>query len=70
MLVGMITGTERIELLEMPDPIALDGHAVVAVERCGICGTDVGLSGLADAFAGLAAADRGWHKVLVDPSIG
>ena len=41
MLVGMITGPERIELIEMPEPEPHDGHAVVAIERCGICGTDV-----------------------------
>jgi (R,R)-butanediol dehydrogenase / meso-butanediol dehydrogenase / diacetyl reductase len=40
-LAGLITGERRVELVEVPEPVALPGHAVVAVERCGICGTDV-----------------------------
>jgi (R,R)-butanediol dehydrogenase / meso-butanediol dehydrogenase / diacetyl reductase len=40
-IAGLITGARTIELVEVPEPVALPGHAVVAVERCGICGTDV-----------------------------
>lgn len=41
MKAGMITGERTLELLDMPEPVAAPGHAVVAIERCGVCGTDV-----------------------------
>src|SRR3954447_14940122 len=41
MLAGLITGTRRLDLVEVPEPVAAPGHAVVVIERCGICGTDV-----------------------------
>ncbi len=41
MQAGLITGTRRLDLVEVPEPVAAPGHAVVAIERCGICGTDV-----------------------------
>ena len=41
MQAHLITGRERIEAREVPEPEARAGAAVVAIERCGICGTDV-----------------------------
>ncbi len=41
MRAGIITGKERFELLDMPDPAPGPGQAVVAISRCGICGSDV-----------------------------
>ncbi|MBK7948204.1 MAG: alcohol dehydrogenase catalytic domain-containing protein [Deltaproteobacteria bacterium] len=37
----LITGRERLEVREVPEPEARPGAAIVAIERCGICGTDV-----------------------------
>ena len=41
MQVGLVTGKRRIELLEMPAPAPVPGTAVVQIDHCGICGTDV-----------------------------
>lgn len=41
MRAGLVTGTRRFELVEVPEPQARPGTAVVDVHRCGICGTDV-----------------------------
>lgn len=41
MRAALITGRERIEFREFPEPTPAPGAAVVQVERCGICGTDV-----------------------------
>lgn len=41
MKVGLITGERTLDLVDMPEPTATPGQAVVAIERCGICGTDV-----------------------------
>jgi len=41
MEAALITGQRRVELVEVPEPVAGDGQAVVAIDRCGICGTDV-----------------------------
>jgi (R,R)-butanediol dehydrogenase/meso-butanediol dehydrogenase/diacetyl reductase len=41
MRAGIILGKERFELLEMPEPKAGRGQVVVAISRCGICGSDV-----------------------------
>ena len=41
MQVGLVTGERRVELIEMPDPVAEPGKAVVDISYCGICGTDV-----------------------------
>jgi (R,R)-butanediol dehydrogenase/meso-butanediol dehydrogenase/diacetyl reductase len=38
---GLVTGPRRLELVEMPEPSPVPGTAVVAISRCGICGTDV-----------------------------
>jgi (R,R)-butanediol dehydrogenase/meso-butanediol dehydrogenase/diacetyl reductase len=38
---GLVTGQRRFELVEMPEPTASAGTAVVAVHLCGICGTDL-----------------------------
>ena len=41
MLAGLVTGTRRFELVEVPEPLPRPGTAVVHITRCGICGTDV-----------------------------
>lgn len=41
MQAGLILGEHRLEFLEFPEPQAGPGVAVVSIERCGICGTDV-----------------------------
>jgi (R,R)-butanediol dehydrogenase/meso-butanediol dehydrogenase/diacetyl reductase len=38
---GLVTGRERFELVEVPEPQPQPGTAVAAVALCGICGTDV-----------------------------
>lgn len=41
MQVGLVTGLERIELRDMPEPLPAPGKAVVEIGLCGICGTDL-----------------------------
>jgi (R,R)-butanediol dehydrogenase / meso-butanediol dehydrogenase / diacetyl reductase len=41
MRAGLVTAPRRFELVEVPEPEPAPGVAVVAVRRCGICGTDV-----------------------------
>ncbi len=41
MRAGLVTGKNKIELVEMPEPSAEPGKAVVEIAFCGICGTDV-----------------------------
>ena len=41
MRAALITGQRSIELREFPEPQPVEGAAVVRVDRCGICGTDV-----------------------------
>ena len=41
MRVGLITGKETLELREFDEPSPSDDEVVVAVQRCGICGSDV-----------------------------
>ena len=41
MRAGIVTGKEQFELVEMSDPAPRDGQVVVAIQRCGICGSDV-----------------------------
>jgi (R,R)-butanediol dehydrogenase/meso-butanediol dehydrogenase/diacetyl reductase len=41
MRVGLVTGRERIELKEYPEPTPEAGQAVVEIAYCGICGTDL-----------------------------
>lgn len=41
MQAALITGRERIEQRGFPEPEAVPGAAVVGIDRCGICGTDV-----------------------------
>ncbi|MEM9620380.1 MAG: zinc-binding dehydrogenase [Pseudomonadota bacterium] len=41
MQVGLVTGTRKIELVNMPDPEPSPGKAVVDISYCGICGTDL-----------------------------
>jgi (R,R)-butanediol dehydrogenase/meso-butanediol dehydrogenase/diacetyl reductase len=39
--VGLVTGREKIEFPEFPDPEPEPGGAVVEIAYCGICGTDL-----------------------------
>jgi (R,R)-butanediol dehydrogenase / meso-butanediol dehydrogenase / diacetyl reductase len=41
MYAGLVTGQRRFELVEVPEPVARPGTAVVQVHLCGICGTDL-----------------------------
>ena len=41
MQVGLVTGKEKLELIDMPDPAPEPGKAVVDIAYCGICGTDL-----------------------------
>lgn len=41
MLAGLVTGHRRFELVEFPDPEPGPSVGVVAISRCGICGTDL-----------------------------
>ena len=41
MRAGSVTGKMQFELIEVPDPNPLSGQVVVAISRCGICGSDV-----------------------------
>jgi threonine dehydrogenase-like Zn-dependent dehydrogenase len=40
-LAGLITRERRLEVVEVPEPEPGDGQALVQVDRCGICGSDV-----------------------------
>ena len=37
---AVITGPERIDFVDVPHPAGFDDWAVIAVEACGLCGTD------------------------------
>jgi (R,R)-butanediol dehydrogenase/meso-butanediol dehydrogenase/diacetyl reductase len=41
MLVGLITGRERLDLIDVPEPTPSPTGVVVDISYCGICGTDV-----------------------------
>jgi len=41
MRAGLITAKETVELLEFDDPTPAPDEVVVAIDRCGICGSDV-----------------------------
>ncbi len=41
MRAGIVTGKTQFELIEVPDPNPRFGQVVVAISRCGICGSDV-----------------------------
>ncbi len=41
MRVGLITAKETVELVEFDDPAPAADEIVVAIDRCGICGSDV-----------------------------
>lgn len=41
MRAGYVTGKGQFELVEVADPAPTEGQVVVAVARCGICGSDV-----------------------------
>jgi (R,R)-butanediol dehydrogenase/meso-butanediol dehydrogenase/diacetyl reductase len=40
-IAALVTGAGRLELLEVPEPSAGPGQAVVTIAGCGVCGTDV-----------------------------
>ena len=58
-----------IESVDNPQPKA--GHVVIAVKRCGICGTDlhatVGFADFANAFESLRTPNA-HRKIMLDPS--
>jgi threonine dehydrogenase-like Zn-dependent dehydrogenase len=39
----VVTGPSQHAVLEVPDPVAAEGEAVIRVQRVGVCGTDVEL---------------------------
>lgn len=41
MKAALITGLRRMEFVDFPEPQATAGKAVVSVDSCGICGTDI-----------------------------
>lgn len=41
MRAGVITGQGRFELIDVDDPSPRPGEVVVAIDRCGICGSEV-----------------------------
>jgi len=41
MRAGLVTGLRKFEIVEVPEPVATSGKAVVYVDCCGICGTDL-----------------------------
>ena len=41
MRVGVFRGVHRVELEELPDPVAGPGDVVIDVKACGICGSDL-----------------------------
>ena len=41
MQAGLITGKATFELVDVPEPQPGDGQALVQIDRCGICGSDV-----------------------------
>jgi 2-desacetyl-2-hydroxyethyl bacteriochlorophyllide A dehydrogenase len=40
---AVVVADARVEVANLPDPTPGDGEVVIAVERCGICGTDLRL---------------------------
>src|SRR5687767_9574063 len=41
MQAGLITGKRTFELVDVPEPDPGAGQALVQIDRCGICGSDV-----------------------------
>ena len=76
-----LAGAERLEVVELPDPIPADGEVLVRVAACGICGSDLSCyktgvfsgSVLGHEFAGfVASATDGFAEgtpVVVDPKM-
>ncbi len=40
-LVKFATGPGKMEIQDISDPVLIPGHVIIAVEACGICGTDL-----------------------------
>ncbi|WP_424215172.1 zinc-binding dehydrogenase [Streptomyces sp. BI20] len=55
------------EVVEHPEPTPGPGQALLAVEACGICGSDLGAVAHTEEFLG-AARDSGAHGFLFDPT--
>jgi threonine dehydrogenase-like Zn-dependent dehydrogenase len=55
----LITGCERLEAREVPEPTVRPGAAVAAIERCGICGTDVAAWRSGDPYPPSSAVTNG-----------
>ncbi|MBJ20206.1 MAG: alcohol dehydrogenase catalytic domain-containing protein [bacterium] len=51
MHAALITGRAQLELREFPEPEPVEGAAVLRVDRCGICGTDVAAYRSGDPYA-------------------
>ena len=51
MHAALITGRAELELREFPEPEPVEGAAVLRVDRCGICGTDVAAYRSGDPYA-------------------
>ncbi|HPG27185.1 MAG TPA: zinc-binding dehydrogenase [Myxococcota bacterium] len=51
MQAALITARETIERRDFPEPVPVPGAAVVQIERCGICGTDVAAWRSGDPYA-------------------
>ena len=45
MIAARYLGPERLEALEIPVPVPGEGEALVAVDACGFCGTDLSIVG-------------------------
>ena len=41
MFAALITGRNRVEMVEFPEPVPADKGVVVDIALCGICGTDI-----------------------------
>lgn len=50
MIVGLITGRNRFDLVDVADPVPTDTGVVVDIAFCGICGTDVHAYRSGDAY--------------------
>ena len=69
MRAGIVTGKGQFELIEMGDPVPGDGQVVVAIQRCGICGSDIHAYHEGWAYApGICGHE--WTGTIIDVSPG